>query len=664
MQLRLLTSSFGLPRRSDAQGSSNTTQPILAEELQSAVPDCARTCLENYIQTQFNKRCRAAKCICTRYSNTTEKYSLGELALRCAKGPSCDGVEISQQAAAIAYNLCSGYQGAAPGLHTTLTVAPSITSTSSATSSAMRNFSLITTSTTSATTTGSSSFATARAAEGASPKDRSGLTSGQAVGIAIGSVSAVILILALVYAIACMRRRKSQKKSSSRHSWDFADEEPADYSHFTRGNVDAGGLPYGRNNGKDVGTSSEKRHTVWPSPFHGGQDSSTQREYGHGWSNTAQTTDALPDSPRSNTSTRTLSQLLPERPRYQPPPPPLKSSAYAKYSAHAPVTKQAKATHEGVAQPALSIQIPQQPVRTPDSQRSADWPLPPPPALQRQGEVACLGTNSGAFSSKTSLLDYYASADSGASPQDLNSSTPIEEAIQVRRPAAAAIGITQSPHQPRAVRDSIASDISRRTSFESTNPDDTTPPEDDDKRLSPVVESPISNIRYPRVPRPSNQAVPRSPDYCGASVRQPQRIDSRAHTAGSQKSTGHAPMLSGGTLASKRRGDTAAQNLEQGLHISNSSYTSTRTNATQGPSEERAHRGQQNPLKGYGRPANPPSAARNPSTAMKEKSPAESLRSPLWEPKMTPSRKGDDLYLSVSVATPQATQFHGVYDGR
>ncbi|PIB01740.1 hypothetical protein CB0940_00600 [Cercospora beticola] len=487
-----------------------------------------------------------------------------------------------------------------------------------------------------------------------------------------------------------MRRRKRQKNSTQRHSWDFADEEPANHSQFVHGNVDTSNTSY-EWNGYNAGPVSEKHHTFWPSPY-AGHGTIAEREYGHKQSKMSRTTNALPDSPGSNTSMRTLSQLLPERPGRQPPPPPSKSPAYAPaiytpatvfeeehtpklpdvsfpgLPAHPAVMKNkpVRATQVGMSQPALSIQIPQQPVRTPDTHNSVNWPLPPPPALQPHGELQRLGTNSGAFSSKTSLLDYYASADSGASPQDLNSSTPIEEAIQVRRPAPAAIVITQPSYQPQAVRDSIASDISRRTSFESTNPDDTTPPEDEDKRLSPVVESPISNVRYPRIPRPSNQAIPRSPVYSGAPVRHPQRTDSRADMLTEVKrTTGHAPTLSGSTLAAKRRGDTAAHNLEQGLHISNSSYdTTSRKNATQAPNENRAHRGQQNPLKGYGRPTNPPSAGRAQSATVNVKSPAESLGSPLWEPKMTPSRKGDDLFLSVSVATPQASHFHELYDRR
>ncbi|KAL5119932.1 hypothetical protein ACEQ8H_002030 [Pleosporales sp. CAS-2024a] len=65
------------------------------------------------------------------------------------------------------------------------------------------------------------------------------------------------------------------------------------------------------------------------------------------------------------------------------------------------------------------------------------------------------------------------------------------------------------------LRDSASS----QTSFETADPSDATPEdEDDDKKqlfddskLSPVAESPISKLRYPKVPRASNQLVPRSP---------------------------------------------------------------------------------------------------------------------------------------------------------
>jgi hypothetical protein len=39
------------------------------------------------------------------------------------------------------------------------------------------------------------------------------------------------------------------------------------------------------------------------------------------------------------------------------------------------------------------------------------------------------------------------------------------------------------------------------------------------------------------------------------------------------------------------------------------------------------------------------------------------LRSPLWEPKLTPSRRGEDLFLSVSLASPGMAPGNGVTGG-
>jgi hypothetical protein len=39
------------------------------------------------------------------------------------------------------------------------------------------------------------------------------------------------------------------------------------------------------------------------------------------------------------------------------------------------------------------------------------------------------------------------------------------------------------------------------------------------------------------------------------------------------------------------------------------------------------------------------------------------LRSPLWEPKLTPSRRGEDLFLSVSLASPGMAPSGGAAGG-
>ncbi|KAE9987295.1 hypothetical protein EG327_003871 [Venturia inaequalis] len=61
-------------------------------------------------------------------------------------------------------------------------------------------------------------------------------------------------------------------------------------------------------------------------------------------------------------------------------------------------------------------------------------------------------------------------------------------------------------------KSSVCSDSqASSTSFESMgSDDDPTPPKEEDKRLSPVHKSPVSYLRYPKVPRASNQVVPRA----------------------------------------------------------------------------------------------------------------------------------------------------------
>jgi hypothetical protein len=119
------------------------------------------------------------------------------------------------------------------------------------------------------------------------------------------------------------------------------------------------------------------------------------------------------------------------------------------------------------------------------------------------------------------------------------------------------------------------------------DPDETTPENEVDKQLSPVS--------YPKVPRPSNQAIPRSP-----------------LTTSSRKVT----------LAEKRRGEDLSLDLGHGLMISN------------------FNEAPDTPLRKY---------SRRKQQRRNHQTPRMELKSPLWEPKLTPSRRGDDLFLSVEV---------------
>lgn len=187
---------------------------------------------------------------------------------------------------------------------------------------------------------------------------------------------------------------------------------------------------------------------------------------------------------------------------------------------------------------------------------------------------------------------------------------------------------TKTPHM------SYASDT---TTFDSIDPDDVTPPEESDKRLSAVAESPLSSLKYPKIPRPSNQAIPRSPPQsrwtASTSAFSPASDDKQPATQirFSPSSEEKHPR----TLLSKRRGENAAQDLEQSLHISSpggSSSTYSRHSIVHG-------------LRIDG--AGSPMKVSNYSRGGYHELPEMALKSPLWEPELTPSKRGDDLFISV-----------------
>ncbi|TID19130.1 hypothetical protein E6O75_ATG06251 [Venturia nashicola] len=136
----------------------------------------------------------------------------------------------------------------------------------------------------------------------------------------------------------------------------------------------------------------------------------------------------------------------------------------------------------------VSIPLPLAPQRPPLARHDAtqqvsprQWPLPPPSQSQQ--------------SSHSSVM---------ASSQALGASIGPGTSQYSERSAAN----SRRPSKSSARSDSQAS----YTSFESMGSDeDPTPPQEEDKRLSPVHESPVSYLRYPKVPRASNQIVPRTP---------------------------------------------------------------------------------------------------------------------------------------------------------
>ena len=558
------------------------------------------------------------------------------------------------------------------------------------------------------------------------------------------------MLIALIYIISCLRRRKANSSPNRKDSYDFIDDAPPRFSPFHYGPKDPRG-PLGGFAHPRIELPSEKNRETsewyreqFPNPSMPVYGKRSSHLAGFG-------TRHSPLVQPSNESMRTISQLLPDKPGSTPPaprPPPPRPQRSRPASMASPATifeedrsprvtstqqpkmprlplpvrtsisglpgKAVKQTPQFAAQytrspediraPALSLEIPRQASRTARIPSPTVFPPPPVPIdepLSSGRASRSSKAKSGASSTGGSLLNYYASPEAGSVPDFWQPEpTPISnEPMRHGRPKPAAITVTKPTYQPRAVRtrsDSAASD----TSFESTDPDEPTPPDEEDKQLSPVAEhSPIAAIRYPKIPRSSNQSIPRSPPVKlspgFARALSAQTKDERARLPSQKRRKGsksiHSPItperqradsatLSGSTLATKRRGDS----VEKRLYIDTShSRANSHTNVRSPPRrvsgddrEEAASRrtqrsnSKESPLKGYGRVTSTGSRhsqhARRGSNSLltpEMQTPGPKfvkgavgqevcMKSPLWQPKLTPSRKGDDLFLQVGLASP------------
>jgi hypothetical protein len=202
------------------------------------------------------------------------------------------------------------------------------------------------------------------------------------------------------------------------------------------------------------------------------------------------------------------------------------------------------------------------------------------------------------------------------------------------------------------IRDSISS----QTSFETTGTNDPTPEDEDDKqlssederKLSPVAESPISNLRYPKVPRASNQLVPRSPRSPQSVARQQAQLHAQRH--------GSPRLPSPSALLMKRRGEREALQLASPVSTDpTKKYRAhLRSNSVvdawdAGPTvlTERAARAQSGQW-----PKSPAmyddGVVRPAPLNVKGKVMVDGgLKSPMWVPHLTPTRMGEDLLISV-----------------
>ncbi|KAK5136558.1 hypothetical protein LTR08_002902 [Meristemomyces frigidus] len=745
------TTATPLAPRSAQQSSA------LPQRLQDVVPSCAQECLETYISQDYSSCPQAGfPCLCSKYSS--QGYTLGELAFVCLQAQ-CQSASQAKQVSL--YDICADATNAVSPTHSTLTLPPATatvtavpttipaahTTGSYLSKSIAGASSVVPTASTSTTPASSSTTAAAK-----SSAHSTSLTSAQSVGISVAAFGGMAVLFALIYLVTCIRRRKARRvdKKSKHDSYDFIDKDPPRFSPFRHGQADPRG-PLGGFAHPRIEMPSEKaRASIWhQEPLPGQKTLSSLGVHGPEM-----------EGARSlilrgrNESVQTLSQLLPEKPataqqRIPPKRPDRSPTRPASMRTPAtvfeedrsprivstqlpPLPMQPLPVHVGLPgrdirnpqytpqytlspdemrAPALSLEIPRQATRTARIPSPTLFPSPPVPvdsprSSNHRGSRSSKA-KSGASTTAGSLLNYYASREAGSVPDFWEPEpTPISTDPQRSfKPALAAIKVPKPTYPPRAVRHSGSSD----TSFESADPDEPTPPEEEDRRLSAVAEhSPIAAVRYPKVPRSSNQSIPRSPPaklspgllYKRISIiaegdrtkipghkRQQRSQHATLSPVTPERQNPDASTLSGSTLAAKPSTDTSASQLPHRRQAISPSPSPSRTRnisrtspprhndtdtpaaAARLPLSLRLGGRHAAPLKGYGRVTSSagrpkPSAAAvivAPETTSGALTPELQMtvlsRSPtaqrFW-PKLTPSRRGEDMFLQVGLLSPDA----------
>jgi hypothetical protein len=699
------------------------------------VPSCARPCFDHFKSTGYSCDADDLSCLCSQYS--AQGLTLGELAYACSQ-TNCDRPSPEQNKAL--YNMCSGQINAVVATNTKVLTLPSYTTssiseeTTASSTIPSRSASATVTSAVGSSPTPATSH-THTSATGLPPipaqesaEQATTLTTGQSVGISIAAMGGLCLAGALIYLLVwCKRRRAFKSPKSRKDSFDFIDSGAPRHSPFRHGHADPRG---------PLGGFSQTRVELGPGIIESNWRAQQRKLYPELHPQSQSHRSISPES-RSHDSLRTVSQLLPEKAGQTPPQPPYKSprapsvfstatifeedgktpkllspaTMFPMPVAPKPVLRSVPGRPPRPDQPVFSAIFTASPVEMRYRQSVASSPtksvkkeltpaplrnITPPPAVPQKSLAPSGRPLSTEFRVSTHqslrppssvpsyMPDYYTSNDSRSPTFDMVSPPR-------RRPLPPPCPPAKSSQTPRSYRCSGGSE----TSFESNDPDEVTPPEEVERHLSPVPEgdSPTSNVRYPKVPRSSNQAVPRSPQpapspsYCHSKVwplrndiNTPPQTPPNPRTPAHQ----HQHSLSGSTLAAKRLGPSAATSLSAGLHIKTGSNP------------------QASPLKGYGRPANSsvpgnmnntsnynhtfapqqrkPSYAGTgygPNPYMSPRTPEMThrgsnivttdrevlLKSPLWERKLTPTRRGDDLYLSVGLASPGLAPGDGPYAG-
>jgi hypothetical protein len=283
------------------------------------------------------------------------------------------------------------------------------------------------------------------------------------------------------------------------------------------------------------------------------------------------------------------------------------------------------------------------------------------------------------------IIDYYFSSNLSqddytpkASPAHITRPKETPKTVQFKTKKSRSRSLSRTTSRTSTnIRDSGSS----QTSFETVSPNDPTPEdEDEDKQLSssddnasanekphlsPVAESPISKLRYPKVPRASNQLVPRSPrsppprNHLGPSnpssllqkrnnALPPLLLESRPRLESPHRNPFTSPPRPAATKPTPRS------------HKRSNSTESWSTTPASKTGVERKSRVQsgvwgKSPVM-YEEDVVRPLNVRRQRDEMAELNigrdvdidfDRDGLKSPVWVPRLTPRKKGEDLFLEV-----------------
>ena len=334
-------------------------QKLPASQLDT-VPDCALDCVESFVNTDYpNNACSSVSdisCLCK--TNTKSGYTLGEAALRCSI--SFCSIEVAINSSV--YSICDSISGSLPRTHATITATvasvlsptsapttethppnPSLTTPAdptlpktghpSTTFTTFQSPASATDTEQSTSSTASSSQTSHNATSGEEAGKESSLNAGAVIGVSVSSGIAGFFILGVIVFFCCRKMKQRYQQPKDRDFFEIGGvmAEPPDFSLPPR-------RPSPGPNPSNYAGHGDTETSRLMSPFHAGSQNPAvvvtgpDDDYHYGSTGIhspgrigfaiSSSSDAEPSV--SQSSPRTVSDLLPDKPAYTLCPEPLR----------------------------------------------------------------------------------------------------------------------------------------------------------------------------------------------------------------------------------------------------------------------------------------------------------------------------------------------------